>query len=75
MQHRRPAQGFTELDLQSHQVEQAPAALELDEEIHVAVRSRVAPGDRAEDSGVDDAMLAHRRLSLATEGLKGGTHT
>lgn len=67
--------GFTEFDPQVGQVEQTPPTLEFDEEIHVAIRSRVATGNRAEDASVDDPMLTHGGFDLAPEGLEGGTHS
>lgn len=67
-------EGGAEFDPEIHQVEEAPPPLELDEEIHVAVRSCVAASDRAEDARVDDPMLSHGDFNLAPEGLEGRTH-
>jgi len=52
----REAQQILKIQLQSNEIEQAPALLELDQEIDVALFAVVAPGYRAEDPHVVSAM-------------------
>jgi hypothetical protein len=63
-------QGLPQIEPQIDQVEQAAPTLELHEEVHISVGSRIAPGNGAEDASVDDAMLAHWRLDLPAKNFK-----
>lgn len=50
------AEDVVEREAKSGEVEQRPAFLKLHEEINVAVGLFLAPGNRSEDRGVQDAM-------------------
>jgi len=56
-----PAEQVLEVHEQTAEVEQTPAGLHIDEEIHVAGLIRLALGDRSEDADVRRPMLGGQR--------------